>query len=265
MEAVDSIQDERFGGALRLHGPEGFARLQSAHVAIVGIGGVGSWTAEALARAGVGHITLIDGDDICVSNVNRQVHALNSTVGQMEVDVMAERLLAINPKLSVRAEPLFLTETTSERLDLPSFDGVVDAIDRIKWKCWLLDWCRTHNLPVVTTGGAGGRMDPSQVQVADLARSYHDPLLAKVRKELRQKHGFPRNTKKLLGISAVFSPEPIRWPKNEITGDCKVPEAGEHLRLDCATGYGTAGFVTGTFGFLSAGRMIQLLTEEPVS
>ena len=262
MEATDSIQDERFGGSLRLHGPDGFARLQNSRVAVVGIGGVGSWAAEALARAGVGHITLIDGDDICVSNVNRQVHALDTTVGQMKVDVMADRLLAINPKLSVDAKSVFLTERSSEALQLASFDGVIDAIDRMKWKCWLLDWCRTHSMPIVTTGGAGGRMDPSQIQVTDLARSFHDPLLAKVRKELRQKHDFPRNPKKLLDISCVFSPEPIRWPKHEVTGDCKVPEAGEHLRLDCATGYGTAGYVTGTFGLMAAGCLIKQLVGE---
>ena len=262
METTNSNVSERFGGGLRLHGPEGFARLREARVAVIGIGGVGSWTAEALARAGVGHITLIDGDDICVTNVNRQVHALDSTVGRMKVETMAERLRAIDPELDVVAEPVFLTERTAERLDLGAFDGVVDAIDRIKWKCWLLATCRERGIPVVTTGGAGGRLDASQVQVADLARSYHDPLLAKVRKLLRQQHGFPRNPKKKLGIDAVFSPEPIRWPKDVVTGDCQVPEAGEHLKLDCATGYGTAGFVTGTFGLVAAGRMVARLAGE---
>jgi len=252
--------DPRFSGMERLYGRSAFERLQSAHVAVIGVGGVGSWTAEALARSGVRTLTLVDMDEICVTNINRQVHALDQTVGRAKIEAMAERLRAISPGIEVKEEFRFFTADTAEDLLGRNWDGVVDCIDSIPHKCLLLDRCWRSDLPVVTVGAAGGRRDPCRIETVDLTRTYHDALLQRVRKKLRQKFDFPRNTRKKWGIPAVFSPEPVMYPQSD--GEvCEVREEGSNLRLDCASGYGTASFVTGTFGFAAAAAMLELLSR----
>ena len=164
----------RFGGIGRLFGVDALARLRAAHVCVVGIGGVGSWTVEALARSGVGQLTLVDLDEICISNVNRQLHALNADVGRAKVEVMAERVRGINPECDVRPLPEFFTESNAEALLNTRYDFVVDAIDSLANKCRLIALCRDKKIPIVTCGGAGGRQDPTQVRVADLADTSHD-------------------------------------------------------------------------------------------
>ncbi|MGA0368804.1 MAG: tRNA threonylcarbamoyladenosine dehydratase [Kiritimatiellia bacterium] len=250
-----------YSGSERLYGKEGFRRLRAARVCVVGIGGVGSWTAEALARAGIGQISLVDMDEICSSNLNRQLHATLGTVGRSKVEVMKERILQISPGTVVEDHFVFFTEKTCGNLLENPPDVIVDCIDSIPHKCLLLSECRNRQIPAVTVGAAGGRADPSRVQLADLSRTFDDALLQRVRKKLRQKHGFPRNTRKKWGVPAVFSPEPVRYPQSD-GSVCGEREPESRLRLDCASGYGTAGFVTGTFGFCAAAAAVNLLLEK---
>lgn len=248
------MSDERFGGIARLVGAAGLQQLRAAHVCVVGIGGVGSWTVEALARSGVGALTLIDLDEVCVTNVNRQLHALDGTVGRAKVQVMAERVRLINPECRVTPVAEFFTEQSAQRLLAPRFDCVVDAIDAVANKCRLLSLCDARKLPAISCGAAGGRLDATAVRVADLADVTHDRLLAEVRKRLRKEHGFPP-TGKRLGIACVFSPEA---PVAPAPADCAnaVGEL-ESPRLNCEWGYGSATFVTGTFGFAAAGWVVR--------
>lgn len=254
----NSSGNPRYSGLERLYGVEPARSLSRAHVCIIGLGGVGGWVAEALARSGIGTLTLVDMDEVCSSNQNRQVHALDHTVGKPKIEAMAERIRQIDPAIVVRREFRFFTETSCDELLRCGADAVVDCIDSIPHKCLLLAECRKRELRVVTVGAAGGRADPTKVQVADLSRSYDDALLQRVRKKLRQNHGFPRNTRKKWGIPAVFSSEPVRYPQSDGTV-CAVREDGSNLRLDCASGYGTAGFVTGTFGFAAAAATVEIL------
>lgn len=252
------MSDDRFGGIARLVSVEGLQRLRAAHVGVVGIGGVGSWTVEALARSGIGALTLIDLDEVCITNINRQVHALDGAVGRAKVDVMAERVRLINPGCRVTPVMEFFTEANATRLLAPEFSFVVDAIDSVANKCRLLALCRERKLPVIACGAAGGRLDATAVRVADLADVTHDRLLAEVRKRLRKEHGFSPAGKKL-GVPCVFSPEA---PVAPAPADCATPDdAAGTPRLNCEWGYGSAAFVTGTFGFAAAGWVVKKLAE----
>ena len=247
--------DQRFGGVRRLFGSEAFPRLRRAHVCVVGVGGVGSWAVEALARSGIGALTLVDLDDVCVTNVNRQVHALDGEIGRTKIDVMASRAQAINPGCTLRPLHTFFTETNAAEILETRFDYVLDAIDNPDKKCLLIASCRDRGLPVMVVGGAGGRQNPGGLKIADLARSSHDRLLAGVRSKLRGEFGFPRGDQPF-GIDCIYSPEPVLYPQQDGTV-CPKREEGSTLRLDCETGYGTACFVTGTFGFAAAGHIVQ--------
>jgi len=252
----------RFGGIARLYGQQALIKLAAAKVAVVGIGGVGSWTAEALARTGVGEITLYDLDDVCTSNINRQIHALDNTVGQSKVEVMAERLLQINPELKVNALSRFITlNNLAQELD-QSFDAVVDATDTVPVKAGIINWCRRNKVKLVVVGGAGGQVDPRLVQTDDLVRTTQDPLLAKVRNLLRRDYGFSRDTKKRFNVECVYSTEQLVYPQADGSVAYKKPDAGEALKLDCASGFGSASFVTGTFGFVAAQRAIEILIKS---
>lgn len=252
--------EQRFSGIQRLYGAMELERLRRAHVCVVGIGGVGSWAVEALARSGIGQLTLVDLDEVCVSNVNRQLHALDGEVGKTKVEVMAERSRAINPECIVHSLPEFFTEANADRILGTRFDAVLDAIDNVPNKCLLIARCRERNLPIVTTGGAGGRKDPTRIRVADLALTTHDALLQAVRKKLRDDFGFPREPKKVFGVDCVFSDEPQVYPHSD-GSVCAKREAGSDLRLNCESGYGTASFVTGTFGFVAAAQVMAALVK----
>jgi len=258
---MEKLTDPRFSGIARLYGREGLARLRGARVLLVGIGGVGSWTAEALARTGLGHLTLCDMDEICVTNVNRQVHALDGTVGVPKIRAMAERIEGFAPGCVVDQAFCFFGEGSCEALLAGGWDVVVDAIDSIPHKCLLLSECVRREIAVVTVGGAGGRRDPTRVRVVDLTRTFDDRLLQQVRKKLRQKFDFPRNTKKKWGIPAVFSPEAVVYPQAD-GGVCATREEGTNLRLDCASGFGTAAFVTGAFGFAAAAAAVDQVLAD---
>ncbi len=245
----------RFGGVARLYGEEGAARLRAAHAAVVGIGGVGSWCAEALARTGVGRITLIDLDMVAESNANRQIHALDDVWGKAKVDAMQERILAINPDCRVTCIEDFVTpDNVSERL-AGDYSVVVDAIDQVRAKVAMIAHCRQRGLPIVVAGAAGGQLDPTRITVADLSETIQDPLLAKVRAQLRRNHGFPRGPKKF-GVSAVFSTEPLRYPAGD--PNCAIP-AGS-AGLNCA-GFGSSVCVTSVFGMVAAARATEWIAS----
>jgi tRNA A37 threonylcarbamoyladenosine dehydratase len=250
--------ETRFGGIARLYGREGLARLRAAHVCVVGIGGVGTWVAEALARSGVGTLTLVDLDEVCASNINRQLHALTGTVGRAKVEVMAERIRAINPECSVVAEQQFFTAQTAAALLAPRYDFVVDAIDSVTNKVLLLAGCRDRGLPVAACGGAGGRRDGTLVRTADLARVTHDRLLAEVRKRLRREFAFPTDGT-AMGVACVFSAEPPVFAQPDGSVCTLRAAAEEGTRLNCNGGLGSATFVTGAFGLAAAGIVVQSL------
>ncbi|WP_189469298.1 tRNA cyclic N6-threonylcarbamoyladenosine(37) synthase TcdA [Litchfieldella qijiaojingensis] len=252
----------RFGGIRRLYGSRAAHVFRHAHVVVVGVGGVGSWTVEALARAGIGKLTLIDLDDVCVSNVNRQLHALDGTIGRPKVEVLAERCRAIHPGIEVVADTAFVTPTNLATRLSTDADHVVDAIDNVAAKAALIAWCKRAKLPITVTGAAGGQTDPTRIQVADLTRTEHDPLLAKVRSKLRRDYGFSRNPKRRFGIECIYSDEQLVYPGSDGEVCHSRPGLGEATRLDCASGFGAATFVTGSFGFTAAARVMARLSRQ---
>ena len=241
----------RFSALARLYSTEGLEKISRSHVCVVGLGGVGSWAVEALARCGVGELTLIDLDDSCIGNTNRQLHALDSEFGKPKVEVMARRVKSINPDCNVHPIHSFFLKSNASEILQTKFDFVLDAIDSPARKCLLIAGCRERGIPVITTGASAARRDPTQIQVADLSVSSHDRLLQEVRKKLRVRHGFPR--KELFGVECVFSKEEIVYPK------CNAADERD-LRLDCESGLGTACFVTGTFGLIAASRIISKIS-----
>jgi tRNA A37 threonylcarbamoyladenosine dehydratase len=250
--AADLVR--RFTGTRRLYGDAAVDAFAGASACVVGIGGVGSWAAEALARSAVGALTLIDLDMVAESNVNRQIHALSGVFGAAKVDVMAARIHAINPACAVSTIEDFVTVDNAETVLARRFSVVVDAIDDAPAKVALIAACRRLALPLVTVGGAGGRRDPTKIRCEDLARSAHDPLLARVRRELRREHGFPPTGH--FGIRAIFSAEAMSVPTEAAC------EPGS--RLACS-GYGSAVAVTGAFGFAAAAEALRLITARPAS
>lgn len=252
MSDADS-SSRRFGGIARLYGEGAPAHLSAAHVCVIGIGGVGSWAAEGLARSGIGRLTLIDLDHVAESNVNRQIHALDDTLGQAKVLAMKARIALINPACVVTTVEEFIAPENVATL-LPPCDYIVDAIDQVRAKAALITQCRAINLPVVTTGAAGGKADPTLIRVDDLSRTTQDPLAAKLRYALRHECGFPRDPKRKFGVECVYSLEPIRRPA---AAACDIDEPGLH-GLSCA-GYGSSVCVTAGFGFAAASRVVGKL------
>lgn len=268
--------DRRFGGIARLYGAQGLARFRAAHVCVVGVGGVGSWIVEALARSAIGKITMIDLDNLAESNVNRQIHALTDTLGKAKVTALHERIQQINPYCQVTEIEDFLTpDNVAEMIGEGRFDYVIDAIDNVRAKVALIAYCREHKVPLLTSGGAGGQIDPTKIEIRDLCRTEQEPLLAKVRKRLRAWHKFPRGTKNKFGIDAVFSTEPLRFPEGEVCevdtddaadgldtvdADGRKQEAGV-TGLNCA-GFGSAMVVTASFGLVAAGFVLRKITER---
>lgn len=256
-----SDYETRFGGIGRLYGQVGLERLRAAQVAVIGIGGVGTWAAEALARSGIGALTLVDLDEVCLSNVNRQLHALTPTVGGSKVDVMAERIHAINPECRVTAEARYFNEQTEAGLLAPPFDYVLDAIDHVTNKVRLLAACRARQLPVIACGAAGGRRDGTQVRAADLGQVTHDRLLAEVRKQLRKEWQLPAAGAHF-GVTCVYSAELPVFAQPDGSVCAQRSAAADGTRLNCNGGLGSATFVTGAFGFAAAGMVVRRIAER---
>lgn len=253
---------ERFGGVGRLLGAGALPRLRAAHVAVVGLGGVGSWTVEGLARSGVGRLTLIDLDDVCITNTNRQLPAIEGNLGRPKAEALAERARSINPDCQIEVVMEFLTAGSAERLLAADFDVVVDAIDGTTNKADLIGACVRLGKRCVTVGGAGGKRDASQLRIGDLGEAWGDELLKMVRKKLRREHGFARGEGNRYGVRCVYSAENPVYPWAD--GTCHAePEAGSNLKLDCASGFGTAVWVTGAMGLAAAQEAVNWIVEAP--
>lgn len=257
----------RFDRAARLLGESGMARLGRAHVAVVGLGGVGSFAAEALARSGVGALTLIDFDRVCVTNTNRQLHALQGAVGKSKAERMAERVRQINPLAQVQAVEAFYGAETAEALVPPGrFDHLVDAIDNVQAKLHLLARCQALSLPVISTLGAAGRLDPTLIRVCDLAETHSDPFARDVRRLLRARHGI--DTSQRTGIQTVFSlephrePEPVSFDADGFQCVCPQSENDLHTCERRSQIDGSAAFVTGAFGLTAAGVVVRAIASR---
>ena len=252
----------RFGGVSRLYGADCLAKLQAAHICVVGIGGVGSWAAEAIARNAVGTITLVDLDNIAESNVNRQLHAVDGAFGQAKVTAMAARIRSINPHARViEIEDFVSADNIASLLNQP-YDGLVDCIDDAKAKAALIKFCKLQHIPLVTTGAAGGRLDATRIKQADLSAVTHDKLLAKVRNLLRKDYQFEsgqsaKNKSAKLGVTCVYSDEEVIKP----VAACEV-DSPALTGLNCA-GYGSSVSVTAPFGFIAAGLLLQAVLKQP--
>lgn len=251
MARVDNYE-QRFGGIGRLYGMDALERLRQSHVCVIGIGGVGSWCAEALARSGVGQLTLIDMDDICVTNINRQIHALSGNIGLLKTEAMKARIELINPECQVNIIDDFISVENLPKYLLRNYDYVIDAIDSVKTKAALIAFCKRNKIRLITVGGAGGQTDPTQIQIADLSKTIQDPLASKVRSLLRKEYHFSQNPKRKFGIDCVFSTQSLIFPKMD--GTCKVSAT-----MNCANGFGAAVMITATFGFFAVSRVIDKL------
>ena len=221
---------------------------------MIGIGGVGSWAVEALARTGIGTITMIDMDDICVTNINRQIHAMTGTVAQLKTESMKERVERINPECVIEIIDDFISpENIPEYLNR-GYDYVIDAIDSVKTKAALIAYCKRNKIKLITTGGAGGQTDPSQIQIADLSKTIQDPLASKVRSLLRKEYNFSQNPKRKFGVDCVFSTQPLIFPK--MGESCEISAT-----MNCANGFGAVTMVTATFGFFAVSRVVDKLLK----
>lgn len=246
----------QFEGIINLYGEESFNQFQDAHILIVGIGGVGSWCAESLARSGIGQITLIDMDEVCMSNINRQIHALHSTIGQSKVEIMSKRIKDINP--SIKINPLFdfFSESTQNLIEENHFDFIVDAIDSVTPKCLLIAKADKLKIPIISIGGSGSRINPELITINDLNKSVNDKLLKQVKRTLRREYHFSKFEKKPFKIPAVFS--------KEIPLDAKVNthELKRGKKINCQSGLGSASFVTASFGLLATSYVLNQIHKR---
>ncbi len=270
MDLHDIDFDRRFGGIARLYGAPALARFRAAHICVIGVGGVGSWAVEALARSAIGHLTLIDLDNVAESNINRQIQALSDTVGMAKITALHQRIAQINPYCQVTEIEDFVTpDNLDEMIGAHAYDYVIDAMDNTRAKTALVHYCRTHGIPLIMIGSAGGQTDPTKIEVRDLARTEQEPLLKKVRRRLRGQYNYPANGKNKLGVDAVFSMEPLIMPDAaaEAGAACDIDDAppvnAGLTGINCA-GFGSAMVVTATFGMVAAGHVLRKLAEVPV-
>jgi len=255
-------QQLRFGGVERLYGVDAYSAIRNAHICVVGIGGVGSWVAEALARSGVGKITLIDMDDVAETNLNRQLVALGSTINEPKVEVMARRIADINPQCQCHVIEEFVGQSNLEACLDRDYDYVIDACDSIKAKAMMIAWCKRRRLPIITIGGAGGQRDPSQVKIVDLAMTKTDPLAAKLRSTLRSQYGFSKNLKSRFRIECVCSTEQLSYPQPDGSVDWAKSANVAGAKMDCSRGFGAVSFVTGSFAFIAVARVLDKIIAK---
>ena len=257
----------RFGGIARLYGNGGLQRLLGSHVCVIGIGGVGSWVAESLARSAIGCISLIDMDLVSESNINRQLVATTDSIGRDKVLVMRDRIKQINPSCAVHAVDDFISRDNLDALIKPEFNFVIDCIDDFRTKAALIHHCRKRRIPILTVGGAGGQSNPAKIKQVDLSRTQHDVLLARTRKLLRQDYGFARNLKRSFGVPCVYSDEQLVFPDGEggVCAQRPISESNSNSAsnaLNCAGGMGSITHVTGTFAFIASGFVITSLANS---
>ncbi|KPU82012.1 sulfur acceptor protein CsdL [Psychromonas sp. PRT-SC03] len=252
----------RFGGIKRLYGSKALTKFKNSHFCIVGMGGVGSWVAEALARSGIGKLTLIDMDDLCITNTNRQVHALNACIGRQKIEVMASRCKEINPDIEIVCIDDFIDKQNCFEYLSSDMDYIFDGIDNIHAKVALVAHCKRNKYPLLTCGGAGGQLDPTQIQVVDLARTIQDPLAAKVRSELRRHFNFTKNPKRKFHVDCVFSTEQLSYP--DMQGEvCKEKaDADGNMKMDCESGFGASTMVTASFAFIGVSFMLKKMLKK---
>jgi tRNA A37 threonylcarbamoyladenosine dehydratase len=257
---MDQQYLNQFSGTARLVGKKVFDQFITSHVTIVGVGGVGSWSAESLVRSGFGTITLIDLDDVCLTNTNRQLHALVETVGQMKVQALKKRLLQINSHAHIHAIEDFLGEQNIGQI-IPKNSIVIDAIDSLGNKAILAKYCVDNAIDLVTCGGAAGKQDPTLIKATDLGLSEQDNLLRRLKKKLRTQHDFPRTGS--MNIRAVYSTERAMYPTAD-GGLCFKKDLDDkgQAKMDCAEGMGSASFLTGAFGLAAAHQVIKLIEEK---
>jgi tRNA A37 threonylcarbamoyladenosine dehydratase len=253
MTAATADLERRFGGIARLYGAEALARFARARVCVVGVGGVGSWAVETLARSAVGHITMIDLDNICESNVNRQLPALDPLFGMAKVTALAERIRAINPACQVTEIEDFVTAENLDAMLGQQFDFIIDAIDELRVKTAMAAWCVSHKTGFIVSGGAGGQMDPTQIKTADLSEARYDPLLSKLRYNLRRHHGFPREAR--MRVPCIYSTEQLVYPTNSCDSSQGGPQG-----LSCS-GFGASMAVTASFGLIAAAQALKHLAK----
>ena len=261
-QAENTVEHRRFAGIRRLYGLRAAKKISRSHVCIIGIGGVGSWVAESLARSNIGEMTLVDLDHIAESNINRQIHALSSTLGQSKIVAMAERIQSINPDCKLNQIDDYLSIENIPQIINANFSYVVDCIDQFRIKAALIHFCRSNKIKLITVGGAGGRIDPTQIRLSDLTRAEGDALLAKTRKQLRKRHGFSRNTQRRFNIPCVYSREAQRYPtdNNEISttkSECSALDG-----LNCATGFGSVSAVTACFAMIAAAHVLNKIAAR---
>lgn len=265
MPALSSAYQQRFGGIARLYGQSALPLLQRAHFAVIGIGGVGTWVAEALTRTGIGTLTLIDMDDVCITNTNRQAHALQSTVGLGKTSAMAARLRDINPEIVVHEVMQFVSIDNVRELVTTQFDMVIDAADSAAAKSAIIANCRRNKIGIVTVGSAGGKSDPRRITSGDLSRTTADPLLSKVRQQLRRFYNFPTNPARRFAIEAVFSEEAMRYPQPDGSVCARKGVMEDGVKLDCSGGFGSSTMVTSSFGMVAAARAVERYLAKSAS
>lgn len=255
-----STKKNRFGGIARLYGNTTAEYYKSCHVLVIGIGGVGSWAAESLARSGIGEITLIDLDDICITNINRQVHAVTTTVNQSKAYIMSRRIKDINPDCKVNIIDEFVDTKNVAECISTDVDYVIEAIDAAVVKAAIISYCKRSKIPIICIGGAGGKKDPTVIERKDLTKTWNDPLLAKVRSQLRSYFGFSRSKKKPFGVECIYSPEQPKYPDGKGGTTQDKPDDGGGM--DCMTGFGSAAHITATFAQFAVARVLERLSKR---
>lgn len=268
MEEKTTIENQhnshrRFGGVERLYGLDALNQFKQSHIVVIGIGGVGSWAVEALARNAIGKITLIDMDIVAESNINRQLPAMTSTLGKNKIDVMAERITEINPDCEIALIDDFIDQDNLQKYIDDNTDYVIDCIDSSRVKAALIAWCKRRKIKIITLGGAGGQTNPLLIKISDLSKTEHDPLLSKTRKLLRQNYGFTNNLKRRFAIPCVFSSEHLRYigANGEMSND-KPDSSSQNHDLSCAGGIGSSVMVTATFAFIAVSHVLEKLSKK---
>jgi len=251
----------RFGGIAKLYSEDGLAKFNSSHICVIGVGGVGSWAVEALARSGIGEITMIDMDVVSESNINRQLPAMSSTLGKDKTAVLEERIVEINPQCRIHIIDDFVTTENIADLIDDSLDFVIDCIDSSRVKAALINHCKRRKINIITLGGAGGKIDPGRIYLSDLSQTKQDPLLSTTRRMLRQKYGFSTNLKRRFSVPAIYSDELQRYATDDGGFSFDKP-SGTDMSLSCAGGLGSGMMVTASFALRAVAEVLRKLADK---